>query len=80
MKKIRFPDGTEALIIMEDERTGAKLLDRQPNKEQLMWLSLGNYEVVAEYTLEEIEEKAKEIKRKKEARNAENANNLDLES
>jgi hypothetical protein len=65
MKKIRFPDGGEALIIMEDSETGAKLLDRQPNKKQLMWLSLGNYEVIAEYTLEEIEEKIRRIKRKK---------------
>jgi|GEM_PF-1363784 hypothetical protein len=68
MKRIRFPDGSEALIIMEDKRTGAKILDRRPDKKQLMWLGLGNYEVIAEYTLEEIEEKVKDAEK---ARNAE---------
>ena len=66
MKKIRFPDGREALIIMEDEKTGAKLLDRQPDKKQLMWLCLGKYEVIAEYTLEEIEKKAEKSRKEEE--------------
>ncbi len=66
MKKIRFPDGSEALIIMEDERTGAKLLDRKPDKNQLMWLSLGKYEVVDEFTLEELEKRLEEKEKQKE--------------
>ncbi|RLI80101.1 hypothetical protein DRP07_09525 [Archaeoglobales archaeon] len=73
MKKIRFPDGSEALIIMEDERTGAKLLDRKPDKNQLMWLSLGKYEVVDEFTLEELEKRLeeKEIQKERKEENSE---------
>ncbi len=60
MKRIRFPDGSEAVILFEDEKTGAKILDRRPDKNQMMWISIGKYEVLDELTMDEIERRIKE--------------------
>jgi hypothetical protein len=61
MKRIRFPDGSETVILLEDERTGAKFLATKPTKEQMMWISSGKYEVVEEITLEEVERRLEKI-------------------
>jgi hypothetical protein len=68
MKRIRFPDGTETVILLEDEKTGAKFLATRPTKEQMMWISTGKYEIIEELSIEEVEKRAKEIagRRKKE--------------
>jgi hypothetical protein len=65
MKRIRFPDGTETVILLEDEKTGAKFLATRPTKEQMMWISTGKYEIIEELSIEEVEKRAKEIARQR---------------
>ncbi|WP_048098072.1 hypothetical protein [Archaeoglobus sulfaticallidus] len=79
MKRIRFPDGSENVILLEDEKTGAKFLAKRPTKDQLMWISTGKYEIVEELTLEEIEKRVKEIEKKveKEIEKESEENNYD---
>ncbi len=66
MKRIKFPDGSEAIILLEDEKTGAKILNKPPNKNQMIWISIGNYEIVEEFSLDDLEKRLTETENKSE--------------